>query len=47
MFDVQRQQVLDECQWLPGEGQLRYIETRTFANTGKLTQHDPSNTLFP
>jgi hypothetical protein len=46
MFDVQRQQVLDECQWAPGEKQLRYIETRTFANTGKLTQQNLGNALF-
>ncbi|KAJ5031032.1 hypothetical protein J3E73DRAFT_222669 [Bipolaris maydis] len=33
MFNLQRQKVLDECVWKPGEGHLRYIEARTFANT--------------
>ena len=46
MFDLQRQKVLDECKWTPGEGQLRYIEARTFANTGKLTEHNLRITLF-
>lgn len=38
--DVQlhRQKVLDECKWTPGEGQLRYIKARTFANTSNLTE---------
>jgi hypothetical protein len=46
MFNLQRQKVLDECVWNPGEGQLRYIEARTFANTGELNEHSPRITLF-
>ena len=46
MFSLQRQKVLDECQWKPGEGQLRYIEARSFANTGELDRHGPRITLF-
>ena len=46
MFDLQRQKVLDECKWTPGVGRLRYIEARTFANTGKLTEHNLRITLF-
>ncbi|KAH7379407.1 hypothetical protein DE146DRAFT_317666 [Phaeosphaeria sp. MPI-PUGE-AT-0046c] len=37
MFDLQRQKVLDECGWEPGEGRLRYIEARTFANSDAST----------
>lgn len=39
MFKLQRQQVLDECIWEPGKGQLRYIEARTFGNSSKLIEH--------
>ncbi|PVI00432.1 hypothetical protein DM02DRAFT_592717 [Periconia macrospinosa] len=35
MLRLQRQKVLDECKWEPENGQLRYIEARTFANTGR------------
>lgn len=46
MFALQRQKVLDECKWAPGEGQLRYIEARSFANIGKLTEQNLKITLF-
>jgi hypothetical protein len=46
MFNLQRQRVLDESKWEPGEGRLRYIEARTFANTGGLNEHSLRITLF-
>ncbi|PZD24856.1 hypothetical protein A1F96_08974 [Pyrenophora tritici-repentis] len=44
MFNLQRQKVLDESKWKPGEGQLRYIEARTFANTETAADAPPSKT---
>ena len=46
MFNLRRQQVLDECGWAPREGQLRYIEAQTFANSGKLVDQNLWISIF-
>lgn len=40
MFNLHRQKVLDECKWVPGKGQLRYIEAWSFSHTGTLIERN-------